>query len=166
MKFSDVTFAYPSRPNIQILNQFCLNVPSGSVTAIVGILFFIIKRKKPFSTTLLSDICDRRKPCSLTIYGQMVKTHSCYICQNGLNAKIGAGKICWDGTIAKIIMTLQWTWYVEHILTIGQYEHVQKVNSLRATPQNCQTHTNNSSENCFKVFDHFMGLVLKGLTQA
>lgn len=63
-----MTFAYPSRPDIQILNQFCLSVPSGSVTAIVGILFVILKHKKPRNTTLLSDIFDRRKPCSFTIF--------------------------------------------------------------------------------------------------
>ena len=152
MKFSDVTFAYPSRPNIQILNQFCLNVPSGSVTAIVGILFFIIKRKKPCSTTLLSDICDRRKPCSLTVYGQMAKTHSCYTCQNGLNAKIDTGKICWDETVAKIIMTLQWTWYVELILTIGQYESMYKKLTLYAPPHKTVKHTNNSSETAAELF--------------
>ena len=34
---------------------------------------------------------------------------------------------------------------------------------LRANPQNGQTHSNNSSPtNCLSVFDHFVGLPLKG----
>ena len=32
-----------------------------------------------------------------------------------------------------------------------------------ATSQNGQTHSNNSSANCLSMFDHFVGLVLKGL---
>ena len=35
-------------------------------------------------------------------------------------------------------------------------------------PQNCQTHSNNSSataDNCLRVFDHFVRLALKGLSQ-
>ena len=32
------------------------------------------------------------------------------------------------------------------------------------TPQNGQTHSNNSSAECLSVFDHFVGLVLKGLS--
>ena len=31
------------------------------------------------------------------------------------------------------------------------------------TPQNSQTHSNNSSANCSSVFDHFLELTLKGL---
>ena len=34
-------------------------------------------------------------------------------------------------------------------------------------PQNCQTHSNNSSataDNCLSVFDHFVRLALKGLS--
>ena len=33
------------------------------------------------------------------------------------------------------------------------------------TPQNGQTHSNKLLTNCFSVFDHFVGLVLKGLMQ-
>lgn len=36
IQFENVMFSYPARPEIQILNNFQLHVPSGSVTAIVG----------------------------------------------------------------------------------------------------------------------------------
>ena len=38
----------------------------------------------------------------------------------------------------------------------------------KPTPQNGQTNSNNSSAmqtNCLNVFDHFMGVALKGLTR-
>ena len=42
-----------------------------------------------------------------------------------------------------------------------------RLNPSRATPQNGQTHSNNSSANCSlivdSVFNHFVELVLKGL---
>lgn len=34
--FSKVEFAYPSRPDIKVLNDYTLNIPSGSTTALVG----------------------------------------------------------------------------------------------------------------------------------
>ena len=42
-------------------------------------------------------------------------------------------------------------------------EFWQDLNPLSAIPQNGQTHSNNSTTNCFSMFDHFVGLALKGL---
>ncbi|MCP5369684.1 MAG: ATP-binding cassette domain-containing protein [Rickettsiaceae bacterium] len=36
IKYQNVNFSYPSRPNIQILNDLTINIKSGSFTAIVG----------------------------------------------------------------------------------------------------------------------------------
>ncbi|KAI3920951.1 hypothetical protein MKW98_027661 [Papaver atlanticum] len=34
--FQNVSFKYPSRPNVQIFEDFCLNIPSGTIVALVG----------------------------------------------------------------------------------------------------------------------------------
>ena len=53
------------------------------------------------------------------------------------------------------IKTLRWQSYnSDHNLTL--YAPIS---------QNGQTHSNNSSAKCLSVFDHFVGLALKGLTK-
>ncbi|KAM7254078.1 hypothetical protein ACFE04_031760 [Oxalis oulophora] len=36
IEFKDVSFSYPSRPDVAIFNKFCLNIPSGKIVALVG----------------------------------------------------------------------------------------------------------------------------------
>lgn len=36
VELKNVDFAYPSRPDVRILNNFCLNVPAGKTIALVG----------------------------------------------------------------------------------------------------------------------------------
>ncbi|XVF11071.1 hypothetical protein REPUB_Repub07fG0237900 [Reevesia pubescens] len=36
IEFKDVSFSYPSRPDVVIFNRFCLNIPAGKIVALVG----------------------------------------------------------------------------------------------------------------------------------
>ena len=36
IEFKDVSFSYPSRPDVDIFNRFCLNIPAGKIVALVG----------------------------------------------------------------------------------------------------------------------------------
>ncbi|XVF52006.1 hypothetical protein PTKIN_Ptkin04bG0230700 [Pterospermum kingtungense] len=36
IEFRDVSFSYPSRPDVVIFNRFCLNIPTGKIVALVG----------------------------------------------------------------------------------------------------------------------------------
>ncbi|XP_021279974.1 ABC transporter B family member 2 [Herrania umbratica] len=36
IEFKDVSFNYPSRPDVVIFNKFCLNIPAGKIVALVG----------------------------------------------------------------------------------------------------------------------------------
>lgn len=58
INLTDVAFTYPSRPNFPILENFNLDVPSGSVTAIVGKCISRLKRntKVSFSRQFFKEI--------------------------------------------------------------------------------------------------------------
>ena len=36
IQFKDVSFSYPSRPDVVIFNKLCLDIPSGKIVALVG----------------------------------------------------------------------------------------------------------------------------------
>ncbi|XWS62179.1 hypothetical protein CRYUN_Cryun07bG0188800 [Craigia yunnanensis] len=36
IEYKDVSFSYPSRPDVVIFNRFCLNIPAGKIVALVG----------------------------------------------------------------------------------------------------------------------------------
>lgn len=36
IQFKNVTFSYPSRPDVMIFNKLCLDIPSGKIVALVG----------------------------------------------------------------------------------------------------------------------------------
>ena len=50
------------------------------------------------------------------------------------------------------------------ILKLYVRAHYETLILYAPTPQNCQTHSKNSSaDDCLSVFGHFAGLILKGL---
>jgi len=66
IKFEGVSFAYPTRKDIKLLNNFCANIKSGEFTAIYGksgigkstLLYLLLKFYKPQSGSILvSDNC-------------------------------------------------------------------------------------------------------------
>ncbi|KAM6184901.1 ATP-binding cassette sub-family B member 10, mitochondrial [Rhynchocyon petersi] len=69
LEFKKVHFAYPARPEVSILQDFSLCVPSGSVTALVGssgsgkstVISLLLRLYDPISGTINLDGCDIRQ---------------------------------------------------------------------------------------------------------
>jgi ATP-binding cassette, subfamily B (MDR/TAP), member 1 len=69
IQFVNVCFSYPSRPDVVIFNNFCLEIPSGKVLALVGgsgsgkstIISLIERFYEPISGQILLDRNDIRE---------------------------------------------------------------------------------------------------------
>lgn len=63
IQFNNVTFSYPSRPDVTIFNMFCLDIPSGKIVALVGgsgsgkstVISLIERFYEPLSGEILLD---------------------------------------------------------------------------------------------------------------
>lgn len=69
IQFVDVCFSYPSRPDVTIFNNFCLEIPSGKILALVGgsgsgkstVISLIERFYEPLSGQILFDGNDIRE---------------------------------------------------------------------------------------------------------
>lgn len=63
IEFKDVSFRYPSRPDVAIFNKFCLDIPAGKIVALVGgsgsgkstVISLIERFYEPLSGEILLD---------------------------------------------------------------------------------------------------------------
>lgn len=63
IEFKDVSFCYPSRPDVAIFNKFCLDIPAGKIVALVGgsgsgkstVISLIERFYEPLSGEILLD---------------------------------------------------------------------------------------------------------------
>ncbi|XAR70647.1 Xenobiotic-transporting ATPase [Bertholletia excelsa] len=69
IQFKDVSFSYPSRPDVMIFNKFCLDIPSGKIMALVGgsgsgkstVISLIVRFYEPLSGQIVLDGNDIRE---------------------------------------------------------------------------------------------------------
>ncbi|GFZ17136.1 P-glycoprotein 2 [Actinidia rufa] len=69
IRFNDVCFSYPSRPNVAIFNKFCIDIPPGKIVALVGgsgsgkstVISLIERFYEPLSGQILLDGTDIRQ---------------------------------------------------------------------------------------------------------
>lgn len=63
IEFKDVSFSYPSRPDVVIFNKICLDIPAGKIVALVGgsgsgkstVISLIERFYEPLSGNILLD---------------------------------------------------------------------------------------------------------------
>ena len=69
IQFNNVSFSYPSRPDVTIFNKFCLDIPAGKIVALVGgsgsgkstVISLIERFYEPLGGEILLDGIDIRE---------------------------------------------------------------------------------------------------------